>query len=144
MPKSSIATEQITAASETAHLADSLARSASEDSASVPVPVDGGGEDLGGTRLVTILYSRDRDLYRVPSIDKLCWLSVKAYELPAAQLAADAIYLGPSVTADGKHWRKAFSTSWRSIVAGDRATIPADDPMVADYACAAFTSGAQA
>ena len=103
-----------------------------------PSPAENAGEgqsEEGGERLVTILYSRDRDLYRVPSIDKPCWLSVKSYELPATQLAADAIYLGPAIGADGKHWRKAFSTGWQAIVAGDRATLPADDPMVLDYSC---------
>ena len=94
-------------------------------------------EESGGVRLVTILYSKDRDLYRMPAIDKPCWLTVKTYELPATQLAADAIYLGPSISADGKHWRKAFSSSWRSILTGDRVAIPADDPMVMDYTCAA-------
>jgi hypothetical protein len=87
-----------------------------------------------GTPLVTILYSRGRDLYRVPSIDKPCWLSVTVYEPPAVRLLPDRIYLGPSMAADGKHWRKAFSTDWRSIAGGDRVTVPADDPMVVDYA----------
>jgi hypothetical protein len=111
-----------------------VARINDEDTAMQAAEVS---EENGGVRLVTILYSKDHDLYRVPAIDKPCWLSVKSYELPATQLATDAIYLGPSISADSKHWRKTFSTSWRSIVAGDRATIPADDPMVMDY-CAAL------
>jgi hypothetical protein len=86
--------------------------------------------------MVTVLYSKDRDLYRVPTIDKPCWLSVMLYEPPAVQLLPDRIYLGPSMAADGKHWRKAFAASWRSVIAGDRVTVPADDPMVLDYACA--------
>jgi hypothetical protein len=97
-------------------------------------------ENTGGVRLVTILYSSGRDLYRVPSMDKPCWLSAKVYPLPAAELAGDTIYLGPSVTADGKAWRKAYSTVWRSIVPGKHATVPADDPMVLDYAAALFAS----
>jgi hypothetical protein len=98
-----------------------------------------------GVRLVTILYSAGRDLYRVPAIEKPCWLSVKVYPLPAAEnyaqaaLAAagfgpDETYLGASVTADGKGWRKAYAITWRAIVAGVHVTIPADDPMVLDYA----------
>jgi hypothetical protein len=93
-------------------------------------------EESAGVPMVTILYSRGHDLYRVPSIHKPCWLSVKAYELPVAQLAVDLLYLGPSLTAGGRQWRKAYSTSWRSIIAGDRVTVPADDPMVLDYQCA--------
>jgi hypothetical protein len=95
---------------------------------------EGGEEETGRVRMVSILYSKEHDLYRVPVIRKPCWLSVASYELPVTQLAADAIYLGPSISADGKRWRKAFSTNWRSIIAGDRVTVPADDPMVADYA----------
>ena len=91
-------------------------------------------EDKGGTRLVTILYSRSRDLYRVPSIDKPCWLSVMAYPMPMTQLPPDAIYFGPSMTADGLLWRKAYASAWRTILPGDHATVPADDPMVLDYA----------
>jgi hypothetical protein len=98
-----------------------------------PVSNNGGGEE-SGTRLVTILYSKSHDLYRVPSIEKPCWLSVMVYPLPAAQLPADSIYLGPSVTADGNYWRKSYAIAWRAIWPGDHATVPADDPMVLDYA----------
>ena len=100
------------------------------------LPPPGQGERLEspGIRLVTILYSRDRDLYRVPSIDKSCWLSVKPYELPVTQLKTDALYLGSWMCANGLRWRKAFSTSWRSIIAGEPVTLPADDPLIVDYA----------
>jgi hypothetical protein len=91
-------------------------------------------EESNGVRLVTILYSLGRDVYRVPTIDKGCWLSVAAYELPPKQLAIGAFYLGPSISADGKHWRKTFSTDWKFIVAGDPVTVPVSDPMVVDYA----------
>jgi hypothetical protein len=87
-----------------------------------------------GARLVTVLYSQGRDLYRVPSLDKPCWLSVKVYDLPATQLPADAIYLGAATSASGNGWRKAYARIWRSIIAGDSVTLPADDPMVVDYA----------
>jgi hypothetical protein len=101
-----------------------------------PPPAQGEGLEVASVRLVTILYSKDHDLYRVPSIDKPCWLSVKAYELPVVQLAADQIYLGGAMCANGLQWRKAYSTSWRSIIAGDRVAVPADDPIVVDYQCA--------
>ncbi len=91
-------------------------------------------ETVQGTRLVAVLYSRDRDLYCVPSIDKPCWLSVRVYPPPAALLRSDAIYLGPGRTADSLGWRKAFAISWRAIVPGDRVTLRADDPLVLDYA----------
>ena len=87
-----------------------------------------------GARLVTVLYSKNRDLYRVPSMDKPCWLSVKVYEFPAPQLSADAIYLGTATTAKRMGWRKAYAGIWNAIVAGDSVTVPADDPMVIDYA----------
>jgi len=77
-----------------------------------PPPAQGEGlEEAVGVRLVTILYSKDHDLYRVPSIDKPCWLSVKVYELPVVQLATDQIYLGSAMCANGFQWRKAYSTS---------------------------------
>ncbi|HJU11869.1 MAG TPA: hypothetical protein VJ728_13385 [Candidatus Binataceae bacterium] len=91
-----------------------------------------------GVRLMTILYSSAHDLYRVPSINKPCWLSVRVYDLPATQLPADVIYLGPAMTADGKHWRKAYAMTWRAIIAGEHATLPADDAMVIDYLAATF------
>jgi hypothetical protein len=82
--------------------------------------------------MVTILYSRSGDLYRVHSMEKRCWLSVKVYPLPASQLPGDELYLGPSMTADGGSWRKAYAVTWRAIWPGDRATLPADDPLVRD------------
>jgi len=93
----------------------------------------GGAHQKEALRLVTILYSAGRDLYRIPVSNKSCWLSVKTYPLPAVALASDAIYLGPAVTADGTGWRKSYSTAWRAIVPGDHATLPGDDPMVMDY-----------
>ena len=94
-------------------------------------------EEPEGVRLVTVLFSRERDLYRVPSIDKPVWLSVKVYEMAATTLRTGGInlgYLGAATTADGIGWRKAYSAMWRSIMAGDRVTVPASDPMVLDFA----------
>lgn len=102
---------------------------------SPPAPPPGPAANAG-TRMVTICYSRSSDLYRVPAMDKPCWLSVMAYDLPVADLPADAIYLGPAMTASGLHWRKAYSTTWRAILPGSIATVPADDPLVLDYAAA--------
>jgi hypothetical protein len=82
---------------------------------------------------VTILYSKDRDLYRVPSIEKICWLSVKVHELPVSSPAHNEIYLGPSLTADAGGWRQAYAIAWRAIWPGDLVTLPADDPRVLDY-----------
>jgi hypothetical protein len=92
------------------------------------------GQERAGARLVTILYSRRCDLYRVPSIEKPCWLSVETYPLPPVQIVPDSIYLGPSETADGLGWRKSYAVTWRAVVPGGHATVPADDPMVVDYA----------
>lgn len=99
-----------------------------ETTASAPPPA-------GRVKLVTVLYSIGRDLYCIPAMlaDKFCWLSVKVYPLPATTLRRDEIYLGPTVTADGLGWRKAYASRWRAILSGDRVTIPADDPMVRDY-----------
>jgi hypothetical protein len=94
---------------------------------------EGQQSEVEGARLVTILYSHNREVYRAPAIDKPCWLSVKVYDLPVTQLAADAIYLGPSTTADGLRWRKAYSRSWCAIVSGNSVPLPADDAMVRDY-----------
>jgi hypothetical protein len=86
-----------------------------------------------GVKLVTILYSRSRDLYRVLAMERPCWLSVSVYELPAPELPADGIYLGAAKTADGLGWRKAYARTWQAIIAGEQATVPADDRIVSDY-----------
>ena len=62
--------------------------------------------------LVSVLYSKSGDLYRVPAMANPMWLSVQVYPLPAAELPTDNIYLGPSYTADQKAWRKAYSATW--------------------------------
>lgn len=89
-------------------------------------------------KMVTVLYSRHRDLYRVPGMDKACWLSVQTYLPPPTTLAVDVLYLGPSATADGQRWRKAYSLKWRAVMPGDQVTLPANDPLVLDYAAAPF------
>jgi hypothetical protein len=94
----------------------------------------GATQEPEGVRLVTVLYSRQRDLYLVPSIYKPVWLSVQVYALPASTLRGDVAYLGAAPTHDGLRWRKAYSTMWRSVLTGERVTVPADDPMVLDYA----------
>jgi hypothetical protein len=106
-----------------------------ESTLTPPSPATTAGEEQEeqGARLVTVLYSLSKDLYRIPSIEKVCWLSVKVYPLPQSTLRRDDIYLGASITADGQGWRKAYAIRWRAIVQGDCVTIPVDDPMVKDY-----------
>ena len=115
-----------------------MAKARIEDQSPPPSPSlvsnNGGGEEQSGTRLVTIVYSIGRDLYRAPSIGNHCWLSVTVYELPAPQDITTTLYLGPSLTADKKAWRKAYLGTWAAIIPGDQVTLPADDPMVLDYA----------
>ncbi len=97
-------------------------------SPAAPSAVVSPDEEGQGTSLVSVLYSKGGDLYQVPSMGKAAWLSVQVYPLPA-QMPANQM-----ATADGKAWRKAYSTAWRAIEPGRFATLPADDPMVADYA----------
>ncbi len=101
---------------------------AREDSALVP------HSSPARSVLVSVLYSAHRDLYQVPAMNKDWWLSVQLYSLPAPALPGDEIYLPAAITADGKGWRKAYSKSWSVIQPGIFATMPADDPMVLDYA----------
>ena len=86
-----------------------------------------------GTPLVRVLYSSARDLYCVPAMQKIVWLSVTAYPLPVSSQSSSAEYLGAAMTADGHSYRRAFSMAWLSVIPGDQATLPANDPMVLDY-----------
>ena len=88
-------------------------------------------EAMQDTPLASVLYSRGGDLYRLPALAKDLWLSVQVYAL------AD---WGPGIgavrTADDKAWRKGYK-AWSIIQPGRFATLPADDPLVLDYAAAA-------
>ncbi len=94
-------------------------------------------QEVQGQRLVSVLYSAHRDLYQVPAMSKNCWLSVQVFTLPMSEsfvFAQRREYLGPMLTADGKAWRRSYSTEWVVVQPGTFATLPADDPMVLDYA----------
>ncbi len=94
-------------------------------------------QEAQSQRLVSVLYSAHRDLYQVPAMNKDCWLSVQVFALPMSEsfvFAQRSAYLGPMLAADGKAWRRAYSKSWLVIQPGTFATVPADDPMVLDYA----------
>jgi len=121
-------------------------------------------EEVQGEPLASVLFSQGGDLYQVPAMNMPIWLSVQAYplllgpgvansfgppvtagvqgaySLRPAGLAADHIYLGLAVTADGTAWRKAYSTGWKVILPGAIATLPASDSLVVDYAAAAGRS----
>jgi hypothetical protein len=90
-----------------------------------------------GTRLATILHSERHELYRVPAMDKPVWLSVVVFpvaEMPAAEdLRGTVRMFVVQQSADGKGWRRSYSTGWGVIKPGDHVTVPADDPMVLDY-----------
>jgi hypothetical protein len=91
-------------------------------------------QQMEPVKLVSLLYSQQHILYRIPSMARGHWLSVKVYPLPESTERRDEIYLGPSLTADGQGWRKAYSAVWCAILQGDVVTVPEDDPMVRDYA----------
>jgi hypothetical protein len=84
-------------------------------------------------RMVNVVYSRARDLYRLAGSNKRWWLSVKAYELPAVQLSTDQLYLGPVPSPDGHHWRMAYSADWAALGPGEVVALPVDDPLVRDF-----------
>jgi hypothetical protein len=96
---------------------------------------------LPATPVVTILYSRGRDLYRVAPYDvsKQMWLSVAKFPLPLpAASSVRTPYLGAIQCAGG--WRKAYSVEWSVIQPGLSAALPATDELVIDYAAAALAA----
>lgn len=85
-------------------------------------------------KLVTIVYSRGRDLYRVAPYDaaKQMWLSVAKFPLPMPVAAGPRLpYLGAIACTSG--WRKAYSVDWSVIQPGLAATLPTTDELVVDY-----------
>jgi len=90
-------------------------------------------EQTGAVRSVTVLYSSPgRNLYKLPSIGVDLWLSVQVYEL-ADFGRSGGRGVGAARTADEKGWRRAYRY-WSIIQPGDITTLPADDPLVLDYA----------
>jgi hypothetical protein len=102
-----------------------------ETFASPPWKGEGPGEVSEGTRPVTVLYSRHRDVYKLPSCGKDLWLSVEVYLLSDFGRAGGSS-VGAAQTADGRAWRRLYR-NWSIIVPGQTTAIPADDPLVVDY-----------
>lgn len=89
---------------------------------------------LAGPAMASVLYDKDRTVYRMPTANKRFWLSVMEYSyLPQPTIPSNLTYLGPVLTADGSGWRKAYALTMHSIVPGDYATLPANDRLVLDY-----------
>jgi hypothetical protein len=88
-------------------------------------------------KLLTIVYSRGRDLYRVAPYDaaKRMWLSVAKFPPPLPAASGPRLpYLGAILCSGG--WRKAYSVEWSVIQPGLAATLPATDELVVDYVAA--------
>jgi hypothetical protein len=81
--------------------------------------------------MVTVLYSRHRDVYKLPAMSLEMWLSV---EVHSAQFGVPEKM---AATADRTGWRHVYTTWVGSMPAGDSAAIPANDPLALDYALAA-------
>jgi hypothetical protein len=108
-----------------------MAKAQIEEQASAPVPGPNNGEaEKSGTRMVTVLYSVHHDVYKVPSLGVDHWLSVRVYALETFGVSEFAVR-----TADRKGWRRLYN-NWSIIMPGETVTLPADDPMVVDYAAA--------
>lgn len=68
-----------------------------------------------GVPLVTVLYSRHGDLFKLPALALNTWMSVQA-DVPQA---------------DGS--RKRHVQNSIAVIAGARVALPANDPMVQEY-----------
>lgn len=91
--------------------------------------------------ILTVVYSHGRDLYRVAPYDatKRMWLSVAKFPPPMpAPSAPRTPYLG--VIQCGTGWRRAYSVNWSVVQPGITTTLPANDPLVIDYAAAVIES----
>ena len=94
-------------------------------------------ESAAAIKLLSVVYSRGRDLYRVAPYDatKQMWLSVVKFLLPMPAASGPRMpYLGAIRCGSG--WRKAYSVDWSVIQPGLGATLPATDELVVDYAAA--------
>ena len=90
-----------------------------------------------GVKVMTVIYSHGRDLYRVATYEatKRIWLSVAKFPLPMPEpLAPRTPYLG--AIRCGAGWRKAYSIDWSVVQPGITSTLPATDELVVDYAAA--------
>jgi hypothetical protein len=99
-------------------------------------PVKAETEEKAGAKLVTVLYSIGRDLYRVikPAPERDIWLSTAKQTGDAPDLVARGPFIGIVKSGDG--WRKAYSVDWSVVRPGGQNTIPEDDVLVIDYAAA--------
>jgi len=89
-------------------------------------------EEPQGAPLVTVLYSEHRDLYKLPALGVDLWLSVQVY--PMADFGrSGGGNVGAAKTVNGLGWRRSYR-NWSIIAPGAVVTLPADDPVVADYA----------
>jgi hypothetical protein len=93
--------------------------------ADMPAP-----DDPVPRRMVTILYSLHRDIYKLPHAGKDLWLSVEVYPLADFGRKSGS-GVGAIKTSNGG-WRRAYR-NWGIIQPGATATIPADDMMASDY-----------
>jgi hypothetical protein len=99
-------------------------------------PVKAETEEKAGAKLVTVLYSIGRDLYRVikPAPERDIWLSTAKQDTPPPELQARGPFIGIVKSGDG--WRKAYSVDWSVVRPGGQNTLPEDDALVADYMAA--------
>jgi hypothetical protein len=94
-------------------------------------------EEPQGPRLMTVLYSQHRDLYKLPALGKDFWMSVER-RLVINQVMAP----GTAKSADGTARRRVYH-NWSSIVPGITVALPETDALVADYVAYAATEESQ-
>lgn len=95
-------------------------------------------------RLLTVRYSASRDLYFVAAAvgQKEMWLSVAVYPLEARYRRATNAFLGSVRCAEAdRGFRKAYSTKWSMVAPEGSVTLPANDPLVADYLSGELIAG---
>jgi hypothetical protein len=80
--------------------------------------------------VVPVLYSRHRDVYKLPALGINLWLEVEVH------FAEYGMPEGQAITADGKGWRHVHTTWTNDMQHGDSAAIPATDPLTMDYTLA--------
>jgi hypothetical protein len=86
-----------------------------------------GAAETRGARLVTVLYSRHGDVYKLPALGMDLWLSVETHPSFVPSVAAISV-----LTADGKASRRGYR-NWSVIEPGRSAALPEEDPLVVDY-----------
>ena len=79
---------------------------------------------------MAVLYSRHRDVYKLPAMGKDLWLSVQVYPLTDFGRKGGAT-VGAARCADGSWWRAYRSGGM--FQGGQTVAVPDDDSMVVDY-----------